>query len=89
MMGKTLATVIWHIVGLGCLAQSSGFYFWMYLNIVLNGFFPSVGEPNQLVLALEVASSVVSVCYVAYLLFHYVVLLRMIPRQVRKEMKLE
>jgi len=87
-MTKVAFAMLFHIVGLGCLFGSGGFYLWVHLNIALYGYFPRVVESNSFVIWSEVMVSIVGLVYVAYLFVHYVLLLKMIPKEVRKELKL-
>lgn len=87
-MTKVASAIVFHIVGLGCLFGASGFYLWVHLNVALYGYFPQVVESNSFIVWSEVIVSIIGLIYVAYLFVHYVLLLRMIPKEVRKELKL-
>lgn len=80
--------VISYVIGLGCVVSSCGWWVWVLLTIALTGDFRAI-EPNALIIWTEVAVSIVALVFVGYLFVDYVVLLRMIPKEVRKEMKLE
>jgi len=81
-------TILFHIVGLGCLVSVTCFYLWVHLNIALYGYFPQAVESNQFIIWSEVLVSMIGLVYVAYLFVQYVLLLKMIPEEVRKELKL-
>jgi len=89
MMDKTLAKIVLHIIGLGCIVAATVFNLWVLLTILGNGYFPRAVEGNTTVLLLEIGFSLMGMGYSAYLVGKYAWFLRMIPKEVRKEMKLE
>jgi len=88
-MDKTLAKVIWHIVGLGCIVATTVFNLWVLLTILGDGYFPRAVEGNTAILLLEIGFTLMGMGYSAYLVGKYAWFLGMIPEEVRKEMKLE
>jgi len=78
-----------HILGLGSIVAATVLNMWILLTILGNGYFPRMVEANMIILLVEVAFSLLGMGYCAYLVGERVVFLRMIPKEVRKEMKLE
>ncbi len=87
-MTKVVSTIVFHIVGLGCLIGATSFFLWVHLSIALNGYFPRAVEPNPFIIWSEVTVSAIGLVYVAYLFVNYILLLKMIPKEVREELKL-
>ncbi len=87
-MTRVVSTIVFHIVGLGCLIGATSFFLWVHLSIALNGYFPRAVEPNPFIIWSEVTVSAIGLAYVAYLFYNYILLLKMIPKEVREELKL-